>query len=100
MRCVLCGRRGHFCCQSTEQLPPQEASCYNCGDHGHLGEECWRVSNLIRVTVLKAGAISDIWAVSAGGCGISKQLLPTSSAIFECNLNNFTCCPPMTKDPL
>ena len=45
-RCMLCGRRGHFCCQSTDQLPPQKASCYNCGDHGHLGEECWRVSDL------------------------------------------------------
>ena len=43
VRCMLCGRRGHFCCQSTAQLPPLQASCYNCGDVGHTGIECWRV---------------------------------------------------------
>lgn len=43
VRCMLCGRRGHFCCQSTAQLPPLQASCYNCGDGGHTGIECWRV---------------------------------------------------------
>ena len=43
-RCMLCRRRGHFCCQSTARLPALKRSCYNCGDRNHTGEECWRVS--------------------------------------------------------
>ena len=42
-RCMLCRRRGHFCCQSTARLPALKRSCYNCGDRNHTGEECWRV---------------------------------------------------------
>ena len=44
-RCMLCRRRGHFCCQSTARLPALKRSCYNCGDRNHTGEECWRVSS-------------------------------------------------------
>lgn len=42
-RCMLCGRRGHLCCQSTTRLPALKPSCCNCGDKGHVVEECWRV---------------------------------------------------------
>ncbi|EIE20530.1 hypothetical protein COCSUDRAFT_10924, partial [Coccomyxa subellipsoidea C-169] len=38
--CVACGRRGHLCCQLAEGLPPRKTSCYNCGEGGHVAEDC------------------------------------------------------------
>ena len=46
-QCFVCGRRGHLSCQlSSQALPAQKVSCYNCGEGGHTGEDCWRVRSL------------------------------------------------------
>lgn len=41
VRCYVCNRMGHLCCTEAPQDPVQP-SCYNCGDEGHLGTDCWR----------------------------------------------------------
>ncbi|CAK0787051.1 hypothetical protein CVIRNUC_010267 [Coccomyxa viridis] len=70
-RCMLCRRRGHFCCQSTARLPALKRSCYNCGDRNHTGEECWRdrpnaVVNERRNTSAMRGAVIQRSVPAAG----------------------------------
>ncbi|KAK3241149.1 hypothetical protein CYMTET_49062 [Cymbomonas tetramitiformis] len=39
VQCFVCFRTGHLCC-GPGPTHPVEATCYNCGDPGHLGPDC------------------------------------------------------------
>ncbi|CAD7698387.1 unnamed protein product [Ostreobium quekettii] len=39
-RCYVCFQLGHLCCLSAPKK--MKPSCYNCGESGHLGDDCQR----------------------------------------------------------
>ena len=40
VRCYVCNQWGHVCCKGAPTEAPV-LSCHNCGEQGHLAEECW-----------------------------------------------------------
>ncbi|CAL8464992.1 g4527 [Coccomyxa elongata] len=78
-RCQVCGRRGHLCCQVAEGLPAQRPSCYNCGEGGHVAEDCWREKPQAVQNERRAYAGRRMTAVPRGAAGMDHTYYTASS---------------------
>lgn len=42
VRCFVCYQKGHLACGPVMSAPMPKSSCFNCGEGGHYGDECWK----------------------------------------------------------
>ncbi|BDA50588.1 probable cellular nucleic acid-binding protein at C-terminar half [Coccomyxa sp. Obi] len=82
-RCQVCGRRGHLCCQVAEGLPAQRPSCYNCGEGGHVAEDCWREKPQAVQNERRGNAGRRMTAVPRGAAGMDHTYYTASRSTWD-----------------
>ncbi|KAG8373993.1 hypothetical protein BUALT_Bualt11G0084500 [Buddleja alternifolia] len=46
IQCYICKKFGHLCCVDSKTEEAREASCYRCGESGHLGFDCIKLNGV------------------------------------------------------
>ena len=76
MRCYVCNQWGHVCCKGAPTEAPV-LSCHNCGEQGHLAQECWMTRptqvGRCRRLVLQADRASSMLTCDCGEQGASLR---------------------------